>query len=128
MSKEKRNMLSFDATQYAMKFAKAHESDKVFIENNTFKGLLNQTQEEMGECIAAIGKYKRAIGEGPITPVPEDEALNNVIEELADAISIGLALADKMGWLDEMIDLHIKKSNMTMNRILDKQKKDGVAE
>lgn len=121
-------MLSFDAITYAMHYAKAHKSDKVFIENNTFEGLLNQTQEEMGECIAAIGKYKRARGDGPITPVNKEEALTNVIEELADALSIGIMLAEKMGWIDKCIEIHLEKTEECCRRIENKEKEIGEAE
>ena len=121
-------MLSFDAIQYAMKFARSHESDQMYIDNNTFEGLLTAFQEEMGECIAAIGKYKRALGDGPVTPVPKDEALNSIIEETADVLATGILLADKMKWIEECLNRHAEKSTLCMNRILDKEKHDGEAE
>lgn len=117
-------MLSFDAVNYAMKYAKAHETDKLYQENNTEMGLLNQVQEEMGECIAAIGKYKRTIGEGPITPVTKEEAINNVIEELTDSLAMIAHVAEKMGWCDQIIKIHLEKSEQCAKRILDKKKQE----
>lgn len=121
-------MLAFDAIQYAMKFSKSHESDKMYIDNNTVKGMLNALQEEMGECIAAIGKYKRTLGDGPITPVSKEDALQHVIEEVSDVLSTGILLAEKMEWIDECLNRHAEKSTLCMNRILDKEKHDGEAE
>lgn len=120
-------MLSFEATTYAMKFASAHESDELYIKENDFNGLLTAFQEEMGECIAAIGKYKRTQGEGPITLIPEDKAKDNMIEELADVLSTGILLAQKMGWIDECLERHTTKSKMCAERIRKKESQDGEA-
>lgn len=46
--------------------------------------LLWQTQEECGELIKAIGKYNRARGVGQKTETTLEEALDNLIEEVAD--------------------------------------------
>lgn len=110
-------MTKENAIKYAIKFSEAHVSDDAYIENNDFKGLLTAFQEEMGECTAAIGKFKRTQGEGPITITSEEDARDNMIEELADVLSTGILLAQKMGWLDECLDRHIQKSIMCLDRI-----------
>lgn len=110
-------MQPFEAVKYAIKFAEAHESDKSYIENNTEEGMLTACMEEAAEFVAAYGKYKRTLGVGPITPVSKEEALHNLKKELADMISTGILLGEKMGWLDDIIDIHKDKSKMCHDRI-----------
>lgn len=43
-----------------------------------------QTQEECGELVKAIGKYNRTRGYGQITETTEEDAIKNLIEEIAD--------------------------------------------
>ena len=109
-----------------MKFASAHKSDESYIKNNTPEGMLTACMEEAGEFIAAYGKWKRTKGVGPITPVSEEEALLNLKKELADMVSTGILLGEKMGWLDDMLDIHKAKSEMCFNRIVEKEKKETL--
>ena len=121
-------MEAFKATRLAMKFAECHISDKSYVENNTPLGMMTACMEEAGEYIAAFGKYKRTLGEGPITPVSEEDALLNLKKELADVVSTGILLAEKMGWLDDILDIHKAKSQMCLDRIVEKQNTENEGE
>lgn len=108
------------ALSFASKFSEASYTDKVFIDNNTKEGLLLATMEEAGEFVAAYGKYQRTLGNGHITPVSNSDAEDNLKCELADLISTAILCAEKLDWLDEILDRHKKKSYMCYQRIIEK--------
>lgn len=118
-------MENFTATRYAMQFAECDKTDKVYVDKYSTNDFLINLAEEAGELISAISKYNRANGYGPITPVTPEAALENLKEELSDTIACGLLLAEKCGWLDDMIAWHKKKSIMCAKRI---EEKNGEAE
>lgn len=114
-------MKSEEAIKYAKMFAECDETDQSYIDNNDIIGMMVACGEEAAECSAAIGKWIRTQGIGPITPMSEEEAIENVKEELADVVSTGILLMHKMGWIEECIKRHKKKSVMCDGRIKEKQ-------
>lgn len=77
---------------------------------------LDQAQEELGELIVAISKYKRAVANNKNT----DKAVINVIEEIAD---VNIMLKQVMMLLDieefEVTNIEIEKLNRLEKRLED---------
>lgn len=53
-------------------------------EHYGYEAQSNQLVEECAELIQAVSKYRRARGTGQETPLKEQVALDNLIEEIAD--------------------------------------------
>lgn len=53
------------------------------VQHNGLYGQLDMTMEECAELIQACNRYKRAMGKGQATMTTPDEAMENLITEIA---------------------------------------------
>lgn len=72
-----------------------------------------QTQEECGELVKAIGKYNRTKGYGQITETTEEDAMQNLIEEIAD-VSICIEQLAYLLRVEEQVE---KARNDAFNKV-----------
>lgn len=77
----------------------------------------NQTIEECGELIQALAKLNRTKGDGYDTPVTKYEAMNKVIEELADVQICINQLVYLIGREYEINEITSAKLNRQLERI-----------
>ena len=94
---------------------------------------LEQVAEECGELTKACMKLIRAIGNGNPCNVSEEEAIDNVVEEISDVevatYYLKLALQERAGYdiWDKTIAISNEKSQRWIQRIVDAQSDSSCA-
>lgn len=73
------------------------------VKNVPLDALLMQLAEECGELTQAVGKYYRATHDGSPTPVTLADALDKLVEEIADVNVAAEAVRMKLGIYCEQI-------------------------
>lgn len=91
-------------------FKSGVETDLVYVNQNSTEDLLLAAAEELMESGQAILKLLRTRGIGMITPKTEDEAIEMVKEEFADANALLMLSMYKLGFLEECATRHLDKS------------------
>lgn len=111
-------MEKFKAAQYAILYADNEAVDKEYIDAYSTDDLMTQLTEELGELTSAISKYKRAKGiSGPMTPVTEETAYDNLLEEMSDTMFLILAIGEKENIIEKLIELHKEKGKKVQKRL-----------
>lgn len=88
----------------------ANDTDTAYIDKYSDLQIMIHCAEEMGECACALNKLIRIILDGPKSRITEESAKANMVEELADAMSLGYMLARKLGCETDLAEIHYKKS------------------
>lgn len=95
---------------YTDLFQSGVKGDLIYINENPAEDLLLTTAEELMEAGQAIIKLLRTRGIGMVTPKTEDEAIEMVKEEFADANALLMLSMYKLGFLEECAKRHLVKS------------------
>lgn len=96
----------------------ANESDTEYLNRYNEIQIMVHCAEEMAECSSALDKLVRILLDGPASLVGEREAREHMIEELADAVSMGYILMRKLGCVVDVAEIHLNKSTGFVDRIV----------
>lgn len=88
----------------------ANETDTEYIDDHSDLQIIVHCAEEMAECSSALSKVAREMLGGPRLSITEDKAKEHMMEELADAMSLGYMLIRKLGCEVDIAEIHLKKS------------------
>lgn len=105
---------------YTEIFKKGVDTDLIYLHENSTEDLLLAAAEEMAEAQQAIFKLLRTRGIGIITPKTEDQAIEMIKEEFADANALLMLSMYKLGFLKECANRHLDKSIKCADRELEK--------
>ncbi len=90
-----------------------------------FAAQANQVMEECGELIQAVAKWNRVKMAGYNTPVTEENARANLIEELADVQFVVCQMVYLLGCGDEVLRITDKKADRQLERMRKQERVSG---
>lgn len=96
----------------------ANETDNDYLEKYNEVQIMVHCAEEMSECSSALSKLVRILLEGPASLIGEKKAREDMIAELADAMSLGYMLMRKLGCEIDVAEIHLNKSTKFAERII----------